>query len=56
MSSVGIYGGNFDPVHYGHLITATSVFEQRKLDEIIFIPAHISPFKTKNTITAGLHR
>jgi nicotinate-nucleotide adenylyltransferase len=45
MSKVGIYGGTFDPVHYGHLITAQFVLEQRKLEQIIFMPNSVSPHK-----------
>jgi nicotinate-nucleotide adenylyltransferase len=45
MSKVGIFGGTFDPIHSGHLITAQSVREIRNLDKIIFIPAYISPHK-----------
>jgi len=47
MSKVGIFGGTFDPIHLGHLITAQSVKEIRDLDKIIFIPAFISPHKTE---------
>lgn len=46
MQKIGIYGGTFDPIHFGHLITAQSVFELRKLDKILFIPSFISPLKT----------
>jgi len=46
MTKVGIFGGTFDPIHLGHLITAQSVKEIRNLDKIIFIPAYISPHKT----------
>lgn len=46
INKVGIYGGTFDPIHHGHLITAQSVREIRNLDKIIFIPAYISPHKT----------
>lgn len=46
MSKVGVFGGTFDPIHYGHLITAQSVREIRNLDKIIFIPAFISPHKS----------
>jgi len=42
---VGIYGGTFDPIHLGHLITARSVKELRNLSEIIFIPTYKSPLK-----------
>ena len=45
MSKVGIFGGTFDPIHNGHLITAQSVKEIRNLEKIIFIPAYISPHK-----------
>ena len=45
MSRVGIFGGTFDPIHNGHLITAQSVREIRGLDKIIFIPSFISPHK-----------
>ena len=47
MSKVGIFGGTFDPIHLGHLITAQSVREIRNLDKIIFIPAFISPHKSE---------
>lgn len=42
---IGIYGGSFDPVHLGHLLLAESCREQLALDEVRFIPAHVSPFK-----------
>lgn len=54
--AVGIYGGTFDPVHNGHLITAQSVLEKRKLEKIIFIPAYISPLKTDREHTESKHR
>ncbi len=37
MSKVGIFGGTFDPIHHGHLITAQSVREIQDLDKIIFL-------------------
>ncbi len=42
---IGIYGGSFDPIHLGHLLLAESCREQLQLDEVRFIPAHVSPFK-----------
>ncbi len=42
---VGLFGGTFDPVHIGHLITSMFVKERRALDKIILIPNHQSPLK-----------
>jgi len=56
LSKVGIYGGTFDPIHVGHLITAQYILEERRLDKIIFIPAFISPHKTQVLSSASNHR
>ncbi|MHB8851792.1 MAG: nicotinate-nucleotide adenylyltransferase [Ignavibacteriaceae bacterium] len=56
MSTVGIFGGTFDPIHTGHLITAQAVRELRGLDKIIFIPAFISPHKTEIPTLSPEHR
>ena len=56
MSSVGIYGGTFDPIHTGHLITALTVKEIRSLEKIIFIPAFVSPLKTGESHSDASHR
>ncbi len=53
---IGIYGGTFDPIHYGHLITVQSVLEQRKLDKVIFIPCYISPHKSLIVSSRPEHR
>ncbi len=45
MSLVGLFGGSFDPVHHGHLITASAVAEALGLDEVRFMPANEQPFK-----------
>lgn len=56
MKTVGIYGGTFDPIHLGHLITAQSVLEIRKLDKLIFIPSFISPHKIDRVSSSPQHR
>lgn len=53
---IGLFGGSFDPIHLGHIITAQYVFEKRNLDEIIFMPCFISPHKTESNYTSPIHR
>lgn len=36
---VGIMGGTFDPIHYGHLIVAQTAFEDYQLDQVLFVPS-----------------
>src|SRR5450755_450450 len=42
---IGVFGGTFDPVHFGHLILAEQCREQGRLDEVLFIPAPRPPHK-----------
>lgn len=56
MKAVGVFGGSFDPIHSGHLITSYEVLEKRNLEKIIFVPCHISPHKTDQKTTEDFHR
>ncbi len=42
---LGVFGGTFDPVHYGHLLLAECCREQHRLDEVWFLPAAVPPHK-----------
>ena len=42
---LGLYGGSFDPVHYGHLLLAECCREALTLDEVWLIPAAVPPHK-----------
>lgn len=42
---IGLYGGSFNPVHYGHLLVAGAAREELALDRLCLIPAAQSPFK-----------
>lgn len=42
---VGLLGGSFDPVHYGHLRAAQWALEAFELQEVRLVPARQSPFK-----------
>ncbi len=53
---IGIYGGSFDPIHHGHLVLARDAMEQFSLDEVRFVPASVSPFKTGNPMSPGALR
>lgn len=41
---IGIYGGAFNPIHYGHLRTAEEIFELLGLDKVLFVPSGRPPF------------
>ena len=46
---IGVFGGAFDPIHYGHLILAEQCREQARLDHVWFVPAARHPFKAETT-------
>jgi len=47
---VGILGGSFDPIHYGHLRSGEEVAETVGLDRVEFVPAHQPPHKPGRTL------
>jgi nicotinate-nucleotide adenylyltransferase len=53
---VAIYGGSFDPVHYGHLWMAELSREALGLDEVLFIPAATSPLKPHGPVASNEQR
>ncbi len=53
---IGIYGGTFDPIHYGHLRVAVAICEAFALDRFFFVPAFVPPHKRDRQISAPYHR
>lgn len=53
---IGLLGGTFDPIHFGHLNLAIELKERCSLDQIWFIPAAQSPFKKIATPELADHR
>ena len=53
---VGIMGGTFDPIHFGHLELAESAREILELDEVLFIPSARPPHKVEKHIAPEFHR
>lgn len=56
MRRIGVFGGTFDPPHYGHLLVAEQAREACGLDEVVFVPCGIPPHKARADVTSGRHR
>jgi nicotinate-nucleotide adenylyltransferase len=53
---IGIFGGTFNPVHFGHLRSALEVKEGFELDEVILIPAALPPHKLAGEVAEAADR
>ncbi len=53
---LGIMGGTFDPIHYGHLFIAEEARVLHQLDQVLFLPSGQPPHKRDTEITEAHHR
>ncbi|MGN6183464.1 MAG: nicotinate-nucleotide adenylyltransferase [Thermoanaerobaculia bacterium] len=53
---IGICGGTFDPFHRGHLDPILAVRDEMQWDRVLYIPAHVQPFKTDRETASPFHR
>ncbi len=53
---IGIMGGTFDPIHYGHLLAAEECRRQLELDRVVFVPTGTPPHKKNRQITCSEDR
>jgi nicotinate-nucleotide adenylyltransferase len=44
---IGVFGGTFDPVHYGHLRTVARAASEFELERVLWVPARVSPHKER---------
>jgi nicotinate-nucleotide adenylyltransferase len=56
MMRIGLYGGSFNPIHFGHLRAAEEVREALNLDLVYFIPAATPPHKPEGKLAPADHR
>jgi nicotinate-nucleotide adenylyltransferase len=45
VARTGVFGGSFDPPHFGHLIVAQDAAEHLQLDRVLMVPAAQPPHK-----------
>lgn len=53
---IGLFGGTFNPIHFGHLRAALEVKEGFGLDQVVFIPAALPPHKHPGALAAAADR
>jgi nicotinate-nucleotide adenylyltransferase len=54
MKPIGIFGGTFDPIHYGHLRTAFEMLQALRFDEVRFMPCGNPPHRDDPVASAEL--
>ena len=53
---IGLFGGTFNPIHYGHLRAAKEVCEGFELEKLYFIPSALPPHKDIQEVVSAVDR
>ncbi len=53
---IGILGGTFNPIHYGHLAAAEEIRDRLKLDRVLIIPSYLPPHKQEEDMPSAVQR
>jgi nicotinate-nucleotide adenylyltransferase len=56
VSRIAVFGGSFNPIHYGHLLLADEVAEALALDRVLFVPAGHPPHKPATDLAPASER
>ena len=51
-----MFGGSFNPIHFGHLLVADDIAETLALDRVLFVPAAVPPHKPASELAPAVHR
>jgi len=55
-NKIAVFGGTFDPIHRGHVNLSAAAADECGLDELVFMPNYISPFKQNTEVAPGADR
>lgn len=56
MAKIGIMGGTFNPIHFGHLVTAEEAYHQFGLERVVFMPSGSPPHKEERKVVSAEDR
>ncbi len=56
MKSVALFGGTFNPIHFGHLAIAEEVRNKHNIDKVIFVPTNLPPHKDSTDLADAKKR